>query len=154
MDFTLQFYKDQAEKFSSELTDEKEKNQRFATEKETLQFEQRKSEFEAFLDKKSESGDLPPVIREKCVALFSHLDSIEVEDGSESALDVFKQVIDEIKSQVEFGSDYDDGGAEHVEFSAEELAVKAAEFREEQRKKGVSISATQAVNHIKNQNHK
>ncbi len=151
-EFTLQFYKKQAQKLQSDLAEEKSKNHKHESEKEALEFSQRKTAFESFLDEKSEKGELPPVIREKCVALFSHLDSIEVKEGSESALDVFKQVISEIKSQVEFGADYDDGGAEHIEFSAEVLAVKAAEFREEQRLKGVSISATQAVNHIKNQN--
>lgn len=151
-EFALEFYRDKAQKLTDDLAQEKEKVETFTSEKEALQFEQRKTAFESFLDEKSEKGELPPVIREKCVALFSHLDSIEVKEGSESALDVFKQVISEIKSQVEFGADYDDGGAEHIEFSAEELAVKAAEFREEQRLKGVSISATQAVNHIKNQN--
>lgn len=153
IDMVISYYQEMADDYKSEKEkaeqELKDKTAEFTSSQEAVEFAQRKSAFESFLDEKSEKGALPPVVREKCVSLFEHLDAVETKDGEPTAVEIFQELMGEIKTQVEFEEEFEDGDLETTEFSAEELGELALEFREEQRAKGIIISATEAVNHIK-----
>ncbi|MEQ8577572.1 MAG: hypothetical protein RIC57_03540 [Balneola sp.] len=160
-DFSFEFYKEKAERLSGEneqleasLKEEKKKTKSFSEENEAIQFTQRQADFEAFLDQGIEEGKFKPVLREKAVALFAHLDSIEVEEGEESPLDAFKEIIKEFKEQIQFGEQFTEGEGETTEYTVHELAAKAAEYQEEQRKAGKVVSTSAAVEYVKNQKNK
>ncbi len=160
-DFAVDYYKAQASKAESaksqletDLAQEKAKSEQFSSENEQIQFTQRQAEFEVFLDQGIEEGKFKPVLREKAVALFAHLDSIEVAEGEESPLEAFKQIITEFKEQIQFGEQFTEGEGETSEYTVHELATAAAEYQEEQRLAGKVISTSAAVEYVKNKNKK
>lgn len=159
-DLAVDYYKniaDQAkadrDRLETELTQEKEKSQNFASEKEQLEFNQRKEKFESFLDSKTDAGILEPKLRDKAVNLFKHLDKVsqEQKEDETKAVDLFKDIIDAFKKQATFGEEFTEGETETT-LTPKQLSDKITAYMQEQKTKGVTVSYTEALNHVKNQN--
>lgn len=160
-DFAVDYYKAQASKAESEksqletdLAQEKAKSEQFSSENEEIQFTQRQADFESFYDEGIKEGDFKPVLKEKAVAVFTHLDAVETKEGEDSPVEAFKEIISELKAQMKFGEQFTDGEGETTEYTVHELAAKAAEYQEEQRKAGKVVSTSAAVEYVKNQKNK
>jgi len=157
-DFAVDYFKAKAEKaenknskLENDLNAEKKKTKNFEDQNQEIQFEQRKADFVSFYDQGIEEGKLKPVLKEKAIAVFTHLDSLDTKEGEDNPVDAFKEIINELKAQINFGESYTSGESETGELSATEIAGKAVEYQEEQRKLGKVISTSQAVNYVTNQ---
>ncbi len=157
-DFAVDYYKAQASKASAaktkaekDLEDEKKKSQQFSSQNVQIQFAQRKADFESFLDQGIEEGKFKPVLRDSAISLFTHLDGLEAAEGEEKTpLALFKEFVTELKTQIQFGEQFDDGQSEVGGFSVHELADEATKYQEEQRKAGKIVSISTAVEYVKN----
>lgn len=144
-------------KLETDLSQEKTKSQSFASEKEELQFEQRLSNFESFLDEKTEGGQLPPVIRDKALELYKEIHTFPTiksfefsEDKQPKIITLFKDMITGLKKQIEFGEEFEDGQTEES-LSPHQLADKITAYQEKMKKEGKVVSYSQALTHIKNE---
>lgn len=145
-------------KLETDLNQEKSKTQSFASEKEELRFEQRLTNFESFLDEKSEAGELPPVIRDKAVDIykelhgFAEIKSFEFsEDKQPKVISLFKDMITGLKKQIKFGEDFTDGQSEES-LTPHQLAEKITAYQEKKKAEGKIVSYSEALTHVKNEN--
>jgi hypothetical protein len=139
-------------RLQTELDQEKTRSQTFATEKEQLEFTQRKEKFESFLDEKTDAGILEPKIRDKALSLFEHLDTLSQKPAEDETtpVDLFKEIINCLPKQITFGEEFTDG-EEPQGTNTHQLADEIKAYRQAQKQKGIELSFTQALNHVKNQ---
>lgn len=81
---------------------------------------------------------------------FSAGDGDNATTVSKSPRDWFRQFVANLKSPVDLGSPRSDGDQLDID-DAKALAQAAVEFQKSQADKGITISVTQAVNHVKQQ---
>lgn len=115
----------------------------------------------AFADGLIKEGKLLPAQKDVTVATMDFMAGQEtvVEFGEGDAkkplVDGFKAFLQALPKQVEFSEVAGgEGVTGDVDLSAEALAAKAVEFQEAEAKAGRTVSATFAVNHVKNQGSK
>lgn len=117
-----------------------------------INLNQRRLEFEAWLNERIAYGNLSSKQKKVVMKLRDALDTVaHFSEEHEGIVDVFKEMITSYPKQVEFSeiavkehSDIPQPGDDAVA-----LAGRAREFRDEQLAKGIHISFTQAMNHIK-----
>lgn len=114
----------------------------------------RRDELSGWVDKKISEGKILPAHKEQVLAFMESLADSSVEFGEGEAktsqLDAYKAEVDGRKPLVDFKEkSADDGHTGDGEMDQQELAQRAVNYRESQAAKGIVISATQAVNHVR-----
>ena len=116
-----------------------------------------RKEIEAFVEKRVEEGRLTPAQKDAQVELMMTLagtEDLEFSEGDEtkkiSPLELHKEFLKKLPKLVEFGEFAKDGETADMT-DPNEIAKKAAEYKEAQAKLGNNISIAQAVTHVTKQ---
>lgn len=147
------------EKLESEKTALSEKFQATETEKkqaqdrlEEIELNQRRLEFEQFLNARVAYGNLTPANKDKVMDIMTALDSVErfEQDGKEAdPVKLFQEFIESLPKVVDPEEEATKKGAETNEFSgSQELADKARTWIAKQKENGKVIGFAQAVTEV------
>lgn len=128
-----------------------------------LQFNQRVSEAQTFIDKEVNNGKAPRITNTDGMAEFmAHLATDEAQtfefaasDGGQTSTvkpsEFFKSFLQSLPEQTGLTKDFSrhDGEDNSDDATAETLAQKAVEFQQSQSAKGITVSVSQALSHVK-----
>ncbi len=101
-----------------------------------LQMQLRKNEFSEYLDEKLEKGTLTPAQKEKALKVFefvASVDSFDFSEGEEDPEKIFKEFLDTLPKQIDFG---EFSGNKSEKPSERDLAI--AEIRESMKSQNVN----------------